>query len=84
MRGATIEEVPSARPLGVGAPRPPLTVLSPPVPCPWCGAEVKLTMYSMESCAAAVLQLRVPHVHQRQLAAWFQQGPAGARKSGCT
>lgn len=40
-------------------------------------AEVKLKDYSLESCAAAVLQLRVPHIPQRQLAAWFTAGPAG-------
>lgn len=41
-------------------------------------AEVKLRIYTLENCAAAVLQLRVPHVRQRQLAAWFSTGPAGA------
>ncbi len=46
------------------------------------GAEVKLNIYSLESCAAAVLQLRVPHVPQRQLAAWFSQGPSGREFRG--
>lgn len=38
---------------------------------------MKLGIYTLESCAAALLQLRVPHVPQRQLAAWFAGGPAG-------
>jgi hypothetical protein len=39
--------------------------------------EVKLAMYSFEAVVAAVLRLRVPHVSQQQLAAWFNGGPAG-------
>ena len=39
--------------------------------------ELKLTSYSFESCAAAVLQRRLPHVPQPQLAHWFNAGPAG-------
>ena len=42
-------------------------------------AELKLSMYSLQSCAAAVLALRVPHIPQRQMAAWFRGGPAGGR-----
>lgn len=39
--------------------------------------ELKLTSYSFESCAAAVLQRRLPHVPHHQLAQWFNAGPAG-------
>ncbi len=42
-------------------------------------AELKLTSYSFESCVAAVLQLRVPHVPQAQLHAWFAGGPGAGR-----
>lgn len=41
--------------------------------------ELKLTSYSFESCVAAVLQLRVPHVPQPQLHAWFAGGPGAGR-----
>jgi DNA polymerase zeta len=40
---------------------------------------LKLTSYSQESCAATVLQLRVPHVPQSQLHAWFTGGPGAGR-----
>jgi hypothetical protein len=40
-------------------------------------AELKLNIYTRESVAAAVLQLRIPHVPAHQLAAWFTAGPAG-------
>lgn len=50
---------------------PPLHALPP--------AELKLTSYSFESCVAAVLQLRVPHMPQQQLHAWFAGGPGGGR-----
>ena len=36
--------------------------------------EIKLGSYTLESCAAAVLRQRVPHVTQHQLAAWFSGG----------
>lgn len=42
-------------------------------------SEVKLTSYSLEACAAAVLRLRVPHIPHHQLAAWFDaRAPAPA------
>ncbi|GFH16260.1 DNA polymerase, partial [Haematococcus lacustris] len=41
--------------------------------------EVKLNMYSFESCCAAVLRRRVPRVPHTQMAAWFASGPAGGR-----
>lgn len=41
--------------------------------------QVKLFSYSFESCCAAVLRLRVPHVPPTQLSAWFRAGPAGGR-----
>lgn len=50
----------------------------PPVLIPR-STELKLTSYSFESCVAAVLQLRVPHVPQQQLHAWFAGGPGGGR-----
>ena len=36
--------------------------------------EVKLSSYTQEACAAAVLRLRVPRVYPQQLAAWFSAG----------
>lgn len=52
-------------------------LLHPPAsPLP---SELKLTSYSFESCVAAVLQLRVPHVPQAQLHAWFAGGPGAGR-----
>jgi DNA polymerase zeta len=51
-------------------------------PCPSTHAELKLTSYSFESCVAAVLQLRVPHVPHTQLHAWFAGG-AGAGRWRC-
>jgi DNA polymerase zeta len=46
-------------------------------------SELKLTSYTLESVAAAVLRLRVPCVPQRQMAAWFDGGPAGAGARAC-
>lgn len=40
--------------------------------------ELKLSSYTFESVAAAVLRLRVPLVPQAQMAAWFDAGHAGA------
>jgi hypothetical protein len=40
--------------------------------------EIKLGNYTFESCAAAVLRKRVPHVPPQQLAAWYSAGEAGA------
>ncbi|KAL6779570.1 POLZ1 [Auxenochlorella protothecoides x Auxenochlorella symbiontica] len=42
-------------------------------------AEVKLNIYTLEAVSAAVLQLRVPHIPQHQLHAWYQAGPGGGR-----
>lgn len=50
-------------------------------------SELKLRIYTFESCVAAVLQLRTPHVPAWQLSQWFQGGPAGAHLplgSSCT
>ena len=41
-------------------------------------SELKLRIYTFESCVAAVLQLRTPHVPAWVLAQWFNNGPAGA------
>ncbi|GLC55953.1 hypothetical protein PLESTB_001048500, partial [Pleodorina starrii] len=41
--------------------------------------ELKLGSYSFESCAAAVLGLRVPRVREQQLALWFGAGPSAGR-----
>ena len=41
--------------------------------------ELKLGIYTLESCAAAVLRLRVPHIPPHHLAAWFSAGPARGR-----
>ena len=40
-------------------------------------SELKLRIYTFESCVAAVLQLRTPHVPAWQLAQWFNNGPGG-------
>ena len=40
-------------------------------------SELKLRIYTFESCVAAVLQLRTPHTPAWALAQWFAQGPAG-------
>lgn len=40
--------------------------------------ELKLPIYTFESCCAAVLRLRTPHVPQWQLTTWFNGGPAGS------
>ncbi|CAG9460605.1 unnamed protein product [Pedinophyceae sp. YPF-701] len=41
--------------------------------------ELKLTSYSYESCAAAVLRRRVPRPPRTELHRWFCGGPAGGR-----
>eukprot|EP00887_Chlorella_sp_A99_P007603 scaffold20.g7603.t1 len=41
--------------------------------------EVKLPIYTLQSCAAAVLALRTPHFPQHQMADWFHGGPTGGR-----
>lgn len=40
-------------------------------------SELKLNIYTFESCVAAVLQLRTPHVQPQVLTHWFNGGPAG-------
>lgn len=40
-------------------------------------SELKLNIYTFESCVAAVLQLRTPHVQPYVLTQWFNGGPAG-------
>ena len=40
-------------------------------------SELKLNIYTFESCVAAVLQLRVPHIPAHELAQWFGGGPSG-------
>ena len=40
-------------------------------------SELKLNIYTFESCVAAVLQLRTPHVQPHVLTHWFNGGPAG-------
>lgn len=40
-------------------------------------SELKLTSYSFESCVAAVLRLRVPHVPPQYKAVWFNGGHGG-------
>lgn len=40
-------------------------------------SELKLNIYTFESCVAAVLQLRTPHVQPYVLTHWFNGGPAG-------
>ena len=47
-------------------------------------SELKLRIYTFESCCAAVLQLRTPHVPAWVLAQWFSNGPAGAVRSDPT
>ncbi|KAK9829480.1 hypothetical protein WJX72_006119 [[Myrmecia] bisecta] len=42
-------------------------------------SELKLNIYTFESCVAAVLQLRTPHVPSSVLAQWFKGGPGGGR-----
>ncbi|DBA81937.1 hypothetical protein WJX77_000726 [Trebouxia sp. C0004] len=42
-------------------------------------SELKLNIYTFESCVAAVLQLRTPHVQPHVLTQWFNAGPAGGR-----
>ena len=46
-------------------------------------SELKLNIYTFESCMAAVLQLRTPHVQPQVLTHWFNGGPAGMLKSNC-
>jgi DNA polymerase zeta len=41
--------------------------------------ELKLNIYTLENCAAAVLRLRVPHIPPPQLSSWFAAGPSGGR-----
>jgi hypothetical protein len=40
-------------------------------------SELKLGLYTFESCVAAVLRLRVPHIPHTALAAWFEAGGLG-------
>ncbi|KAK9818869.1 hypothetical protein WJX74_003598 [Apatococcus lobatus] len=42
-------------------------------------SELKLNIYTFESCVAAVLQLRVPHIPAHELAQWFMGGASGGR-----
>ena len=44
-------------------------------------SELKLNIYTFESCVAAVLQLRTPHVQPHVLTQWFNAGPAGLHMS---
>ena len=44
-------------------------------------SELKLNIYTFESCVAAVLQLRTPHVQPHVLTQWFNAGPAGLHTS---
>jgi len=44
-------------------------------------SELKLNIYTFESCVAAVLQLRTPHVQPHVLTQWFNAGPAGLHAS---
>ena len=44
-----------------------------------CSTELKLNIYTLENCAAAVLRLRVPHIPAPQLSSWFSAGPSGGR-----
>ena len=39
--------------------------------------ELKLCSYTFESCAAAVLQRRMPHIPHVHLVRWFNDGSAG-------
>jgi hypothetical protein len=41
-------------------------------------SELKLRIYTFESCCAAVLRLRVPHVPAWVLSQWFAGGHSGA------
>ena len=41
--------------------------------------EVKLNIYTLENCVAAVLHLRIPHFPHYQLVSWFSRGLAGGR-----
>ena len=52
--------------------RPPRTEAS------YAQGELKLCSYTLESCAAAVLQRRVPRIPHVHLVRWFNDGPAGA------
>lgn len=45
---------------------------------PLAQGELKLCSYTLESCAAAVLQRRVPRIPHVHLVRWFNDGPAGA------
>lgn len=47
-------------------------------------SELKLNIYTFESCVAAVLQLRTPHVQPYVLTQWFNGGPAGGGCSSLT
>lgn len=58
----------------------PFPFLFPPFPIRFFPpSQLKLFSYSFQSCCAAVLRLRVPHITPTQLAAWFRAGPAGGR-----
>ena len=46
-------------------------------------SELKLNIYTFESCVAAVLQLRTPHVQPHVLTHWFNGGPAGGVVPTC-
>ena len=46
-------------------------------------SELKLNIYTFESCVAAVLQLRTPHVQPHVLTHWFNGGPAGEGVPPC-
>ena len=45
-------------------------------------SELKLSSYTLQAVAAAVLRERVPEVGQQQMAAWFDGGPAGEGGGG--
>jgi DNA polymerase zeta len=41
--------------------------------------QVKLSIYTFESCCAAILRKRTPCIPHTQLAAWFAGGPGRGR-----
>ena len=41
-------------------------------------SELKLNIYTFESCVAAVLQLQVPHIPAHELAQWYTGGASGS------
>ncbi len=43
--------------------------------------EIKLNIYTFESCVAALLHLRVPHITSQQLTQWFSSGPGGKTRT---